>query len=123
MAANLPIPKLSAEQVYFVGGVLVLGVLFIAARNAQRVVDSVSAFGEAVNPISSNNIFYRGSNQLGKSLMGDDFVSWGYWLYDALNPDDLDARPATTNPNPSPVDIGQQSFDSIRNDPYGAWFK
>ncbi|MGL6080095.1 hypothetical protein [Methyloversatilis discipulorum] len=121
--SNLPIPKVSAEQLYFVGGVLVLGVLFIAARNAVKVVDTVSAFGEAVNPISQNNIFYRGSNAVGRAIFGDDFQSWGFWLYDALNPDDLESTPAATNPNPSPVDLGQQSFDQLQNDAFGAWFK
>jgi hypothetical protein len=121
--STLPIPKVSAEQLYFVGGVIIIGALWIAARNAGKVIDSVTAFGEAVNPISQNNVFYRGSNQIGKAIFGDDFQSWGFWLYDALNPDDLDQRPASVNPNPSPVDIGAQSFDEIKNDPFGAWFK
>ena len=121
--SNLPIPKVSAEQLYFVGGVIVLGVLFLAARNSMKVIESVSAFGEAVNPISQNNIFYRGSNAVGRAIFGDDFTSWGVWMYDALNPDDLEQAPARTNPNPSPVDLGQQSFDQLSNDPFGAWLK
>lgn len=121
--SSLPIPKVSAEQLYFVGGVIVLGVLYLAARNSMKVIDTVSAFGESVNPLSQNNMFYRGSNAVGRAIFGDDFQSWGFWLYDALNPDDLEKAPAVTNPNPSPVDLNQQSFDQLSSDPFGAWLK
>lgn len=122
MSSSLPIPKVSTEQLYFIGGVIVLGVLFVAVRNGAKAVEAVSAFGESINPVSHNNIFYRGSNAIGRAIFGDDFQSWGYWAYDALHPDDLDEKPAVTNPNPSPVDLGDQTFDQLKNDPFGAWF-
>jgi hypothetical protein len=42
--------------------------------------------GEAVNPLSDQNLAYKGTNAVGAALTGDPSWSLGSWLYDRFNP-------------------------------------
>ncbi len=64
-----------------VGGALVLG--YWATKKAAEGVHDVA---QAVNPLNNNNIFYRGTNEIGSVITGDNNFNLGVWIYDALHP-------------------------------------
>lgn len=53
-----------------------LGALYLVnrARSAGGLLDSVGAIGEAINPVSRNNLAYRGVNAAGAAITGRDFA-------------------------------------------------
>lgn len=50
------------------------------ARN--QVTAGVKAVGEAVNPVSRENVFHKGVEAVGVAVSGDPNFSLGGWLYD-----------------------------------------
>lgn len=69
------------------GTVLAIGVvgaiaLYYAKKQASEALTSV---GDAVNPISQDNIFNQGANSVVEVLTGDENQTLGGWLYDIFN--------------------------------------
>lgn len=76
--------QMQDKTALIIGGVvIVLG--YLAVKKASDAVESV---GEALNPFNNQNIFYRGTNEVGAVLSGDDSFSLGSWVYDALHPNE-----------------------------------
>lgn len=48
--------------------------------------EAVKAVGNAVNPVSDQNVFYRGTNAVGEAVTGDPHFTLGGWVYDVLHP-------------------------------------
>jgi hypothetical protein len=60
--------------------------LIVLAYLGKKTADAAKAVGQAVNPVSDQNIFYSGTNAIGGALTGDQNFSLGVWVYDALHP-------------------------------------
>lgn len=54
----------------------------LGKREAQKTAVAV---GEAVNPTSEQNVFYRGVNAVGETLTGNKDFDLGRWIYDKTN--------------------------------------
>lgn len=71
------------------GGVLlVAGVVYLhwqAGRAVEAVTSGAKAVGNAVNPVSSENIFYQGVSEVTQAVTGNSQDSFGTWLYGYLN--------------------------------------
>lgn len=63
------------------GAIILLYVL--GKREASKTAIAV---GEAVNPVSDQNVFYRGVNAVGATLTSDENFNLGGWIYDKVNP-------------------------------------
>lgn len=72
-------------------------VYFLGRRVVADVGQAAAAVGEAVNPVSDQNIFYRGVNAVGEAITGAKDFSLGTAIYDWLNP------PARTLPDKFPA--------------------
>lgn len=75
--------KLTAEhkKILIYAGLAVGGYIFLKTQ-AGAVV---AAVGEAINPVSDKNIFYRGVNAAGAAVTGTKDFSLGAWIYDATH--------------------------------------
>lgn len=110
--------KLGVPVVFAAAGVAVAGVVaWRATRAAGAAADAlgrgVSAVGAAVNPLSDQNIIYRGVNAVGGVVSGqaDDF-SLGTWLYNMTHGDVLAQPPATRGGGAT------GSWDALPADPF-----
>jgi hypothetical protein len=69
-------------------GMATIAVLMIAKKGASALGSAASSIGSAVNPLSQNNIFYKGANSVVQSIAGPDAqradVSLGTWLADTV---------------------------------------
>lgn len=79
--------KISQNQALIIA-LIVLAVLWYLKKQAG---DAVAAVGTAVNPTSDQNLAYRGVNGVGQAISGDDDWSLGSWMYDVMNPDQMEA--------------------------------
>lgn len=61
-----------------VAGVAVVGLWYLK----RQATETVKQVGQAVNPTSRDNVFYRGVNSVGESLTGDEDWTLGGWIYD-----------------------------------------
>lgn len=76
--------QMQDKTALIIGGVvLVLG--YLAVKKTAETLDKV---GEAFNPFNSQNIFYRGTNEVGAVITGDDSFNLGSWMWDALHPNE-----------------------------------
>ena len=73
-------------------GVGILTVLYVkgkaekaAADVVDAVGDAVGDIGQAVNPVSNENIFYKGANSVFHALGGNKNDTIGTWFYEVLN--------------------------------------
>lgn len=69
---------------YLVMAAAVVGLYLFAKREATAAAKAV---GEAVNPVSQDNIFNRGANAVGGAVTGRDW-SVGSQLYDWFGSDE-----------------------------------
>ena len=53
---------------------------------SRKASDAVAAVGEAVNPLSSNNLANRAVTATGAALSGDEYWTLGGWFYDITHP-------------------------------------
>lgn len=72
-----------------VAGAYFLGKYIVKDATAE-VGNAVGKVGQAINPVSDQNIFYRGVNSLGAALTGDDGFNLGSWTYDVLHPEKVE---------------------------------
>lgn len=92
----------AAVALYLVGRKLASaagGALDEVKVTAQRI-------GEAVNPVSDQNLAYRGVNAVGSAVSGDKSWSLGSWLYDVFHKE--------YNPN-APIKQAPSSADDERS--------
>lgn len=74
--------KLDAKAVLAVGAVALVAV-YLARRQVIEVAKNV---GAAVNPVSRENVFYKGTNAVVNALAGDgEDASLGTRLYDWIH--------------------------------------
>lgn len=78
------------------GALLALGVAYTAYKAHQNA----GRIGEAINPLSSNNLVYRGVNGLGEAITGDSDFSLGVWAWEVLNPGKVAEERRALNTNP-----------------------
>lgn len=80
-----------------VGGILLWKASQVAGDAAgvawEGVKDGASTVGGWVNPVSDQNLAYRGVNALGGALAGDDSWSLGGWIYDITHPETVEPQP------------------------------
>ena len=74
--------NLTPKTVFAIGGV----VLVFAYLAKRQVVEASQALAEAVNPVSSENVFYSGASKITKALTGNQNKTFGTWLYDVTHP-------------------------------------
>lgn len=67
-------------------GVYFLGKYIVKDASAE-IGEAAGRVGQAINPTSNQNIFYRGVNSIGAALTGDDNFNLGSWTFDVLHPD------------------------------------
>jgi hypothetical protein len=82
--------------VLVLGGALALGV----AYTAYKVHQNKSKLAEAINPLSANNLVYRGVNSVGEAITGDSNFSLGVWAWEVLNPGKVAEERRALNTNP-----------------------
>ncbi len=81
-------------RVWLVGGVVLAAALYYASKKTDAALarvgaslgDAAAAVGEAVNPLSQNNIIYRGVNGAGQVITSEPDFSLGVWAWELLNP-------------------------------------
>lgn len=67
--------------------VVAIGAAYLLARKAGATVsDAAAAVGTAVNPVSDQNLAYKGVNAVGSAVTGDQSFSLGGWIYDLTHP-------------------------------------
>lgn len=66
-----------AGQVVIIGAVVATAA-YLIERKARKV-------GNAVNPVSNENMFYQGTNAVGEAVTGDRDFDLGYWLHDVIH--------------------------------------
>ena len=69
-------------------GATVIVLYWLGKREVQQAADEI---GDAVNPISDENIINRGVDALVQKLTGDPTETLGGWLSDWLNRDEIEA--------------------------------
>lgn len=62
---------------------VVAALVYVAKKQVGVAANEI---GAAVNPLSTNNIFYGGVNAVGGVVAQDNSWTLGGWLYDALHP-------------------------------------
>lgn len=67
--------------------VAAIALYLVGRKVAGAVADNAATIGNAVNPVSDRNIFYRGTNAVGGALSGSADWSLGSWLYDVTHDD------------------------------------
>lgn len=83
----------------------IVAVYYIVKKLGSAAVSAVgsaaSAVGTAVNPVSDQNLAYRGVNAVGASVSGDSSFSLGSWIYDLVHPayDPNAVTPDANTPN------------------------
>ena len=77
----------SIDKKFLYGGIAAAVGLYLLKKTADKAVEPIKAVGEAVNPISNQNIFYRGSNALMGAVLSDwkEGDSIGYYLHRKIN--------------------------------------
>lgn len=65
--------------------VAALAIYFIAKKSAGAAGDAFGKFGEAINPINRENVFYTSVNAVGGAVTGDQDFSLGSRIYDAVD--------------------------------------
>lgn len=99
--------KLQTETVVVLVGIaaVTVGAVYLA-KKAQGVGSSLasaaSTIGTALNPVSDQNIAYKGVNALGTAATGDNNFTLGGWVYDKLHTD-----PMATSAPPAANDLRQ----------------
>ncbi len=68
---------------YIILAVMSLGVAWYLKNEATKAAKAV---GEAVNPVSQDNIFNQGFEAVGEAVTGQKDWSLGVWLANKLNP-------------------------------------
>jgi phage tail tape-measure protein len=73
-----------------VAGVGLVGWWIYSHRNdiQKAGAKAAAAVGTAINPVSPDNLAYRGVNAVGAALTSNSNFSLGTWIYDVLHPDD-----------------------------------
>src|SRR5262245_39147956 len=88
------------KTVAAVGGVVLL-VYYLARKTVTDVAGAVgegaAAVGRAVNPVSDQNLIYRGIGAVGGAVSGDSSWSLGGAIYDLLHPQDANVAAKTNN--------------------------
>ncbi len=67
---------------------------YLVVRSAARATGeaagrTLAAVGEAVNPLSTNNLAYTGANAVVQSVTGQKDQTLGGWIYDLFNEDPM----------------------------------
>jgi len=88
-----------------VGVVAAAYVLWKLARAGGAVVDGIKA--GAIDPTSSSNLAYRGTNAVGAAVTGNDSFSLGSWLYEKFNPGAVAAERAAVSGPAGPAVLPQ----------------
>jgi hypothetical protein len=68
------------------GVVVVVGLVWLMF--GSRIKRAAAAAAEAVNPVSDQNLAYRGVNAVGAAISGRDSFSLGSWIYDLVHDDE-----------------------------------
>lgn len=81
----MKLDKLDKKFIY--GGLAAVAALYLLKKSADKTKEAVKEVGEAINPISRENIFYRGSNALMGAVLSDwkEGDSIGYYLHRKIN--------------------------------------
>ena len=74
--------NLDWKAVLAVGGVALV-LIYLAQRQARQAAQAV---GDAINPVSADNVFYQGASGVVGAVTGDKSATVGTWLYDVLHP-------------------------------------
>jgi hypothetical protein len=97
-----------------VGAVAVGAIYWIGKRFGDAAGKALAAVGTAVNPLSDQNLAYRGVNATGEAITGDPNFTLGGWLFDVFHkPYDPNAPPTgerlvgTTSILPVPIERRQ----------------
>lgn len=79
---------LNTRAVAYGAAVLVGGALlyWVANKIIDKAAGAAGAVGDALNPTSDKNLYYRGANAAGAAISGDQSWTVGSWLYDVFNP-------------------------------------
>lgn len=80
-----------------VAGAYFLGKYIVKDATAE-VGAAASKVGNAINPVSDENIFYRGVNSVGAAISGNENFNLGSWTYDILHQDEVKRLEAMSGP-------------------------
>jgi membrane protease YdiL (CAAX protease family) len=72
------VSALNNQQFFFIAAVAAVGLGYLYMKR--------KAIGEAVNPVSPNNLAYKATNGVGAAVSGDEHFSLGVWLWELTNP-------------------------------------
>lgn len=87
------------------GAVIGLAVVAGGGFMIWKIYSDRKAIGNAINPLSDQNLAYKGANAVVQSLSGNSTASLGTWLYDITHPGENQggATPTTDNINNHPA--------------------
>lgn len=69
---------LNNKQFFFLAAVAAVGAGYLYMKRKD--------IGEAVNPVSRNNLAYKATNEVGQALSGDEHFSLGVLIWEMANP-------------------------------------
>lgn len=72
-------------QIILTGGALVFGVFLVLRSDVKK---AAVAAAEAINPVSNQNVIYKGVSGVVGAVTGDSSTSLGSKIYDWLHPDE-----------------------------------
>lgn len=86
---------------------------YIVKDASAEIGEAAGRVGQAINPTSDQNIFYKGVNSIGAALTGDDNFNLGSWTYDVLHPGEAQKLmgPIVINPKAPPEASVNGNFD------------
>lgn len=80
--------------------VAIVAVYLVARKTGAALGDAAQAVGTAVNPVSDQNLAYKGVNAVGAAVSGDQSFSLGSWLYSVTHPNEAQTLGLTSGLTP-----------------------
>lgn len=92
--------KITSTQITLGLGIVVLGAAYFIGKKALSAAGNTAAsVGQALNPTSTENIFYKGTSGLVNAVAADGRdAPLGVRIWEWLNPDKVAAERALTQP-------------------------
>lgn len=86
-------------------------VYLVARKLGQSAGDLAAKVGNAVNPVSDQNLAYRGVNAVGSAVTGTKDFSLGSYLYDIFHPND--GQQLVTASDPDSRNVARLNTEAI----------
>lgn len=113
--------RVSANLVVGTVAVIATGaILYMVFRKGGTLQNAAGAVVNAINPASPTNVVSLAANAITQTVTGDPSTSFGSFIYDLLNPDDMSGKiaiaPSTPRAAGAIIDINEYWANVERDD-------